>query len=98
MNGDTVSIKAPKEYSKKFAATFKGKFLTSGNALRIFFLFLEDFGAPLKKRCRHSIVLEPGRGVENWNFPKVVRGGCKRSLGPRERQGLPRVNRKVQNR
>ena len=47
MNGDTFSIKAPKECSKKFAATFKGKFLTRGNFLRIFFLFLEDFGAPL---------------------------------------------------
>ena len=47
MNGDTFSIKAPKECSKKFAATFKGKFLTRGNVLRIFFLFLEDFGAPL---------------------------------------------------
>ena len=30
MNGDTFSIKAPKECSKKFAATFKGKFLTIG--------------------------------------------------------------------
>ena len=47
MNGDTFSIKAPKECSKKFAATFKGKLLTRGNVLRIFFLFLEDFGAPL---------------------------------------------------
>ena len=47
MNGDTFSIKAPKECSKKFAATFKGKFLPRGNALRIFSLFLEDFGAPL---------------------------------------------------
>ena len=45
MNGDTFSIKAPKECSKKFAATFKGKFLTGGNVLRIFFLLLEDFGA-----------------------------------------------------
>ena len=47
MNGDTFSIKALKECSKKFAATFKGEFLTRGNVLRIFFLFLEDFGAPL---------------------------------------------------
>ena len=47
MNGDTSSIEAPKESSKKFAATFKGKFLTRENVLRIFFLFLEDFGAPL---------------------------------------------------
>ena len=54
MNGDTFSIKAPKECSKKFAATFKGKFLTRGNVLRTFSLFLEDFGAPLQKRCRHS--------------------------------------------
>ena len=50
MNGDTFSIKAPKEYSKKFAATFKGKFLTRGNVLRIFFLFLEDFGARLYRK------------------------------------------------
>ena len=42
MNGDTFSIKAPKECSKKFAATFKGKFLTRSNVLRIFFLFLAD--------------------------------------------------------
>ena len=54
MNGDTFSRKAPRECSKKFAATFKGKFLTRENALRIFFSFLEDFGAPLWKRCRHS--------------------------------------------
>ena len=47
MNGDAFSIKAPKECSKKFAATLGGKFLTRGNVLRIFFLFLEDFGAPL---------------------------------------------------
>ena len=44
MNGDTFSIKAPKECSKKFAAIFKGKFLTRGNVLSIFFMFLEDFG------------------------------------------------------
>ena len=37
MNGDTVSIKSPRECSKKFAATFKGKFLTRGNVLRIFY-------------------------------------------------------------
>ena len=54
MNGDTFSIKAPKECSKKFAATFTGIFLTRRNVLRIFFLFLEDLGAPLWKRCRHS--------------------------------------------
>ena len=47
VNGDTFSIKAPKEYSKKFAAIFKGIFLTRGNVLRIFFWFVEDFGAPL---------------------------------------------------
>ena len=47
MNGDVFSIKAPKECSKKFVATLRGKFLTRGNVLRIFFLFLEDFGAPL---------------------------------------------------
>ena len=44
MNGDSFSIKAPKECSKKFAATFKGHFLTRGNVLRIFFLFFEDLG------------------------------------------------------
>ena len=47
MNGDTFSIKAPKECPKKFAATLKGKSLTGGNVLRIFFLFSEDFGVPL---------------------------------------------------
>ena len=47
MNGDTFSIKAPKECSKKFAAFLKREFLTRGNLLRIFLLFLEDFGAPL---------------------------------------------------
>ena len=54
MYGDAFSIKAPKEYSKKFVATFQEKFLSRGNVLRMFFLFLEDFGAPLSKRCRHS--------------------------------------------
>ena len=43
MNGDTSSIKAPNECSKKFAATVKGKSLTRENVLRIVFLFLEDF-------------------------------------------------------
>ena len=28
----------------------------------------------------------PGRGVENRKSPKVVRRGCKRSFGPRERK------------
>ena len=37
MNGDTFSTKAAKECSKKFAGTFKGKFLNRGNVLRIFF-------------------------------------------------------------
>ena len=40
MNGDAFAVKAPNEWSKKFAATF-------GNILRIFCLFLEDLGAPL---------------------------------------------------
>ena len=39
--------KGTKKCSKKLAATFKGNFLTRGNVLRTFFLFLEDFGAPL---------------------------------------------------
>ena len=47
MKGDTFSVNAPKECSKKFVATFKRNFLTTGNALRTFFLFLEDFGVPL---------------------------------------------------
>ena len=47
MHGDTFSIKAPKECSKKFAAILKGKFLTRGNVLRIYLLLLEDFAAPL---------------------------------------------------
>ena len=38
MNGDTFSIKAPKEYSKKFAPTLRRKFLTRGNVLRIVFV------------------------------------------------------------
>ena len=54
MNGDTFSIKAPKECSKKFAATFQEKFLTRGNVLIMFFLFLEDVGLPLLKRRRLS--------------------------------------------
>ena len=47
MNGNTFSIKAPKECPKKFAASFKGEFLTREHVLRIFFLFLDDFGVPL---------------------------------------------------
>ena len=49
MNGDTFSIKTPKECSKKSAASFKGKFLTRGNVLRTLFLqlFLEDLGVIL---------------------------------------------------
>ena len=48
LKGETFSIKAPKECSKKFAASFKGKFLTRGNVLGIFFLFLEDWGASIE--------------------------------------------------
>ena len=55
MNGDTFSIKTPKERSKKFAATLEGKSLTRGNVLRTFFLFLEDLVLPPQRRCRHSI-------------------------------------------
>ena len=44
MNGDTLSIKAPRECSKKFVATFKGITFTRGNVLRVFLFFLEDFG------------------------------------------------------
>ena len=50
MNADTSSIKSPKECSKKFVATLVRKLVARGNALRIFFLFLEDLGAPLQKR------------------------------------------------
>ena len=47
MNGDTFSMKAPNECSKNFAATFKRKWLTRGDVLRIFLLVFEDFGVPL---------------------------------------------------
>ena len=50
MNGDTFSIEAPKECSKKFAVTFQGTFLTRGDVLRIFFLFSEDFGGAYKEK------------------------------------------------
>ena len=53
MNGDAFSIKAPKECSKKFAATFEGNFHTRGKVLRIFFLFLEDFGE--EKQHKHKL-------------------------------------------
>ena len=43
----TRSIKAARECSKKFAATSKGKFLARGIVLRILFLFLVDFEAPV---------------------------------------------------
>ena len=55
MNGDTLSIKAPKECSKKFVATFKGKFLPRGNVLRIcLFLLEEDFGQRKTKGQQHK--------------------------------------------
>ena len=68
MNGDTFSIKAPKECSKKFGATLRRKFLTRGNVLRIFFLFLEDLGVPQKKRCRHSSHSDSNFGPPPPNF------------------------------
>ena len=43
MNGDTFSTKAPKDCSKKFAATLRGNLHTRGNVLRIFLFFLEAF-------------------------------------------------------
>ena len=53
MNGEAFSIKAPEEFSKKFAATLKGNSLTKGDVFRIFLLFLEDFLVPLQKSYRH---------------------------------------------
>ena len=50
MNGDTFSIKAPKECSKKFAATVKRKFLARGNVLRIFAMFLEGLRGRLYRK------------------------------------------------
>ena len=61
MNGDTCSVKAPKECSKKFAATFKGKFLTRGNVLRRFFLFLEDLGRLYT--IRHENITYPKKNI-----------------------------------
>ena len=51
MNGDTLSIKAPKECPKKFAAALQGKFLTRGNVLRILLLHLPspNRGVPYRK-------------------------------------------------
>ena len=48
MSGDTFSIKAPRECSKKFAATFQGRFLTRLNVLR-FFVLRRFWGASLEK-------------------------------------------------
>ena len=47
MNGYTFSIKIPKEFSKKFAASLRRKPLSRGKVLRVFFLSLEDLGVPL---------------------------------------------------
>ena len=47
MNGDTFSVKAPKNVLRSFAATPRGKLLTRGELLRICSLFLEDLGVPL---------------------------------------------------
>ena len=60
MAGDAFSIKAPKECSKKFAATLRGKSLTRGNVLRIFPLFLEEFWVFFLKRCRDSSCSDKG--------------------------------------
>ena len=50
MNGDTLSIKAPKQCSKKFAATSTRKFFARRNVFRIFLKrILECF-----YRCRHA--------------------------------------------
>ena len=43
MTGDTFSIKAPKEYSKKFAATVKGNPLPEGMFLE-YSLVVRRFG------------------------------------------------------
>ena len=44
MNGNTFSIKAPKECSKKFAATLIGKSVTRGNVLSIFSFCSQKIG------------------------------------------------------
>ena len=54
MNDDAFSIKGTKECSKKFAAALRRKFLTRGNLLRIFFLFLEDLG----RLCRQGVATQ----------------------------------------
>ena len=104
MNGDAFSIKAPKECSKKFAATFKGKLL-KGNFLRIFFFFLEDFGAPLWKRCRHSSYSDNGNGLFpvldrpfsdlHRPFLEFARMGCFPSSKLSELQTHPNLHRPV---
>ena len=50
MNGDTFSIKAPKECSKKFVAIFKGRFLTRGDVPRIFFVLSRFWGASIERK------------------------------------------------
>ena len=49
MNGDTFSIKAPKECSKKFAATFKEKSLPEEMFLEYSFCSLKVLGRLYRK-------------------------------------------------
>ena len=67
MNGDTFSIKAPKECSQKFAANFKEKSLTRGNVLTIVFF-------PGEKRHININFLLWLRSRWPWNKRLVVPG------------------------
>ena len=49
MNGDTFSIKAPKESSKKFAATLKGNSFPEEMFLEHFFVLRKFWGASIEK-------------------------------------------------
>ena len=49
MNGDTFSIKAPKECSKKFVATLKGNSLPEEMFLEYSFVLRRIWGASMEK-------------------------------------------------
>ena len=72
MSGDTCPIKAPKESSKKFVATLRGKFLrilTRGSLLRILSFVLRSF---LGGRLHRNLVATQSRSERRCG------GGAKR--------------------
>ena len=72
MNVETFSIKAPKGFSKRFAATCKGKFLTRVNSLSIPYEYFRVTFCLLP--CKVNLTFPRYNNLGNVNFMLVLKG------------------------